>query len=111
MAATFTINGHSMGAARGVSLFDCAETLGVRVPTSCQKQGKCRECLVEVVKGGELLSARTDSEKHLSGAFRLSCQARIESDAGAVRCHTMRRGQMRIESGAAGLLPIRWDPK
>ncbi len=46
-----TINGLTTEAARGGSIFDCAGRLGVRVPTSCQKQGKCQECLVEVVGG------------------------------------------------------------
>jgi len=48
MAATLTINGHSVEANPASSIFDHAETLGVRVPTSCHKQGKCRECMVEV---------------------------------------------------------------
>jgi uncharacterized 2Fe-2S/4Fe-4S cluster protein (DUF4445 family) len=83
-------------------LFDHAEGIGVRVPTSCQKQGKCRECMVEVVEGMECLSAPTTSEQHLNGAFRLSCQCHVVSD-GNVRCHTMRRGHMRIERRAFGL--------
>lgn len=91
-----------MEAPPGVTLFDCAESLGIRVPTSCQKQGKCRECLVEVVEGLDSLSPATPSERHLSGPFRLSCRTTIEG-AGPVRCHTMRRGHMRIESAAVGL--------
>ena len=75
----------------------------MRVPTSCQKQGKCRECIVEVVEGMERLSPRTVPEQHLSGPFRLSCQSFVVSDSGIVRCHTMRRGQMRIERHAFGL--------
>jgi uncharacterized 2Fe-2S/4Fe-4S cluster protein (DUF4445 family) len=101
--ATLTINGQTSEAIPGVSLFDHAERLGVRVPTSCQKQGKCRECLVEVVDGMECLSKPTPSEQHLSGSFRLSCQSFIECDTGNVRCHTMRRGHMRIERRAFGL--------
>ena len=82
----------------------------MRVPTSCQKQGKCRECIVELVEGAELLSPPTTPERHLTGAFRLSCQAQIAADSGAVRCHTMRRGQLRIESGSAGLpAAALWD--
>src|SRR5271157_4428302 len=73
VAATLTINGHTTEATAGVSLFDHAERLGVRVRTSCQKQGKCRECMVEVVEGMECLSPPTSSEQHLSGNFRLSC--------------------------------------
>lgn len=97
MPATLTINGHTIDAAPGPSLFDYAERLGVRIPTSCNKQGKCRECLVEITEGEQLLSPRTDREKHLKGAFRLSCQTRLISDDGIVRCHTMRRGRMQIE--------------
>ncbi len=96
MPAVLTINAQSIDAAPGPSLFDYAERLGVRIPTSCNKQGKCRECLVEVTEGAELLSPRTDSERHLNGAFRLSCRTQIVGD-GRVDCHTMRRGRMQIE--------------
>ena len=87
----------------GISLFDCAESLGIKVPTSCRKQGKCKECLVEVTEGMECLSERTAAEKHLKGRFRLSCCTRIESETGTVRCHTMRRGEMKIERHALNL--------
>jgi uncharacterized 2Fe-2S/4Fe-4S cluster protein (DUF4445 family) len=103
MAVALTINGHSTQATPGPSLFDYAEQLGVRVPTSCQKQGKCKECMMEVVEGMNCLSAPTDAEEHLKGNFRLSCQTHVVADSGQVRCHTMRRGQMRIERHALGL--------
>jgi uncharacterized 2Fe-2S/4Fe-4S cluster protein (DUF4445 family) len=103
MPATLTINGQSISAAFGSTIFDCAESLGVRVPTSCHKQGKCKECVVEVVEGAESLSPRTPEEKHLDGRFRLSCRTVVSADAGAIRCHTMRRGQMRIDLSAGGL--------
>jgi uncharacterized 2Fe-2S/4Fe-4S cluster protein (DUF4445 family) len=103
MAATLTINGHSVEANPAASIFDHAETLGVRVPTSCHKQGKCRECMVEVTEGAELLSERTEEERHLSGKFRLSCRTRVEAPSGEVRCHTMRRGNMRVETESTGL--------
>jgi uncharacterized 2Fe-2S/4Fe-4S cluster protein (DUF4445 family) len=103
MPATLTINGQSIAAPRDATIFDCAELLGVRVPTSCHKQGKCKECLVEVVEGAGCLSPRTVAEKHLDGRFRLSCQTAVIADAGTVRCHTMRRGQMRIDRSGEGL--------
>jgi uncharacterized 2Fe-2S/4Fe-4S cluster protein (DUF4445 family) len=53
---------------------------------------------VEVTAGAELLSPRTERERHLSGAFRLSCRTEIVGE-GEVRCHTMRRGRMQIERG------------
>ena len=84
----------------GSSLFDYAETLGINVPTSCKKNGKCKECVVEVVEGMERLSKPVEPEKHLRDKFRLSCCCKIISDSGVVRCHTMRRGEIRIERQA-----------
>jgi uncharacterized 2Fe-2S/4Fe-4S cluster protein (DUF4445 family) len=102
MAVNVTINGQSVEAQAveaqgGLSLFDQAEALGIDVPTSCRKQGKCKECMVEVVEGRELLSPMTEAEQHLKGKFRLSCQTYVTGIEGYVRCHTMRRGHMRIE--------------
>ncbi len=102
MAASLTINGLTIEARPGVTLFDYAERLGIRVPTSCHKQGKCRECLVEVTEGIHLLSEPAGRECHLSAPFRLSCRTTLAAE-GAVRCHTMRRGHMRIEHHATGL--------
>jgi uncharacterized 2Fe-2S/4Fe-4S cluster protein (DUF4445 family) len=103
MAVTLTINGQSIQATDGQSLFDHAEALGIDVPTSCRKQGKCKECMVEVVEGMNALSAIAEPERHLKGNFRLSCQTYVTTAEGHVRCHTMRRGHMRIEQHAFGL--------
>jgi uncharacterized 2Fe-2S/4Fe-4S cluster protein (DUF4445 family) len=86
--------------APGLSLFDYAESLGIRVPTSCRKNGRCKECVVEITEGAECLSPPAPPEAHLQGNFRLSCCCRIVSDSGVVRCHTMRRGELRIERHA-----------
>lgn len=99
--------------------------MGIQVPTSCRKQGKCKECIVEVADGIECLSEPTDKERHLKGSFRLSCQALVRDAVGpragspaigrgtaeaspAIRCHTMRRGSMQIERDAFGLPQGRW---
>src|SRR5580692_12844048 len=103
MAVTLTINGQSIEATGGTSLFDYAEQLGVDVPTSCRKQGKCKECMVEIVEGMSALSPLAEPERHLKGNFRLSCQTYVTAGSGHVRCHTMRRGHMRIERQALGL--------
>src|SRR5688572_21026972 len=95
MPAAFTINGQRVNAEPGRSLFDLAEKAGVRVPTSCIKNGKCKECVVEVTAGAALLSPPTEREHHLRDSFRLSCQASIVATDGDVRGQTMRRGQMR----------------
>ena len=103
MAVTLTINGQSIEASGERSLFDYAEALGIDVPTSCRKQGKCKECMVEVIEGMSALSPLAEPERHLKGNFRLACQASVAADEGHVRCHTMRRGHMRIERQTFGL--------
>lgn len=106
MPVTLTINGHRIAATRGVSLFAAAEQARVHVPTSCVTQGKCKECVVEVTSGRELLSPPTEFEKHLDvrgGHFRLSCQCRVAANEGEIACQTMRRGHMRIERTALHL--------
>jgi uncharacterized 2Fe-2S/4Fe-4S cluster protein (DUF4445 family) len=105
MAVTLTVNGHRILAPAGVSLFTAAGQAGVRVPTSCVTQGKCKECVVEITRGMELLTPPTACETHLDARtrFRLSCQCRVAADAGEVECHTMRRGQLRIERRALHL--------
>ena len=103
MSLNVSINGAVLEAGPGPSLFDCADKLGVEVPTSCQKQGKCKECIVEVVTGMECLTERTSDESHLKDRFRLACRSHLAAETGEVRCHTMRRGQMRIERQAFSL--------
>ena len=100
MPVNLVINGQSLQAEPEPSLFDYADMLGVPVPTSCQKQGKCKECLVEVVEGMELVTPRTEHEEHLQDRFRLSCRTHVLPGDGQIRCHTMRRGAMRIERHA-----------
>lgn len=104
MSIALHVNQSQGAFAVGSTLFDCAEALGVHVPTSCRKQGKCKECLVEVTEGMELLSERGPEEAHLRDRFRLSCRCALVAGSGVVRCHTMRRGEMRIESHSLELL-------
>ncbi|HVU33887.1 MAG TPA: ASKHA domain-containing protein [Opitutaceae bacterium] len=100
MPARLHIDHHACDAPAGTSIFEQAESMGVRIPTSCRKNGRCKECVVEVAEGMERLSARVPAESHLQGKFRLSCCARITGTDGDIRCHTMRRGAMRIERHA-----------
>ena len=100
MSVKLHFNHHACDAPPGTSLFTYGEQLGVCVPTSCNKQGRCKECVVEVTEGMEFLSPRVPEEKHLKGAFRRSCCARVAQEDGTIRCQTMRRGAMRIEKHA-----------
>lgn len=86
----------------GLSLFDCAERLGLPVTNSCQKQGICRECIVEVIAGSGLLNSPTEYEQHLRGDFRLSCQAVIQAPHGRIAFRRLQRSDLRVlEAGRA----------
>ena len=65
MSVQLHFNDQSAEVTPSSSLFDYAESLGLKVPTSCRKQGKCKECLVEINQGMECLSAPSPEEKHL----------------------------------------------
>ena len=114
MSVALHFNGQESEVAVGTSLFEAAEAFGIKVPTSCRKQGKCKECLVEVVEGMNCLSELTLEERHLRENFRLSCRCKVTATEGLVRCHTMRRGQMRVERHAFHLptseRPVQLDP-
>jgi len=58
-----------------MSLFDFADLVKIRIPTSCGRIGDCHECIVEVSEGNEILSEPTDQESFLKKPFRLACQA------------------------------------
>ncbi len=104
MSVELHINDKAAPVEPGPSLFEFAEDqFGIYVPNSCRKRGKCRECLVEIIEGAELLTPKTQSELHLKGKYRLSCQTWLAAETGSVRCHTMRRGQMKIERHAMNL--------
>src|SRR5690242_21789568 len=55
------------------TLFDRADRLGLRVPTSCNRQGTCHECIVDVTRGMDALVPRTEAESFLRENYRLSC--------------------------------------
>jgi uncharacterized 2Fe-2S/4Fe-4S cluster protein (DUF4445 family) len=103
LPVTLTINGRTADASRAGTLFDLATSAGIRVPTSCRTNGKCKECVIEIAEGLDRLTPPTAAEKHLKSPFRLSCQASLAVDDGVVRCHTMRRGRMRIERTGLGV--------
>jgi uncharacterized 2Fe-2S/4Fe-4S cluster protein (DUF4445 family) len=58
------------------TLFEYADDIKMRVPTSCGRIGDCHECIVEVSEGYENLSEPTKEEAFLKNPFRLACQAK-----------------------------------
>ena len=62
----------------GRTIFDYADELALRVPTSCGRTGDCHECIVEIKRGAEALCPPTSAERFLRGRYRLACQAVVE---------------------------------
>lgn len=75
----------------GKTIFDFADDLHVRVPTSCRRNGDCHECIVEVRQGMEALSPPTPEESFLRGSYRLACQAAVIDPEALVEFNVLRR--------------------
>ena len=88
-------DGQTLESLVGSSIFDYADALSVRVPTSCGRTGECHECIVEIKRGMDALSPLTDAEAFLREDYRLACQAKI-SDADADVEFAVLRRQPRI---------------
>lgn len=82
----------------GRTLFDYADEVSSSVPQSCRRTGRCRECVVEVREGLDVLSPRTPSETYLKGGFRLACQASIKGATTDVEFSIIRRRMRILES-------------
>ncbi|MCI0842014.1 MAG: DUF4445 domain-containing protein, partial [Chloroflexi bacterium] len=70
---------------------DYADSLKVRVPTSCGRTGECHECIVDVRRGMDALSPHSDSEKFLRENYRLACRATIIDPDADVEFSVLRR--------------------
>ena len=81
----------TLASVAGKSIFDYADALRVRVPTSCGRTGECHECIVEIRRGMEALTPLTDAEGFLRGDYRLACQAHIVDAAADVEFAVLRR--------------------
>lgn len=82
---------HKLDLVAGRTVFDYADDLQVRVPTSCRRSGECHECIVQIVRGGEALTAATQAEEFLREDYRLACQARVLDAGAAIEFALLRR--------------------
>ncbi len=92
----------------GKSLFDYADEVSIAVPQSCGRSGRCRECVVEIRRGGAALSPRTAAEEYLPEVFRLACQAQIELADQDVEFAIIRRRMHILEEAGAAITEV--DP-
>ena len=73
------------------TIFEYADTLQVRVPTSCGRSGECHECVVEINRGMSALSKSTESEHFLRDNYRLACQAKVVDTTAHIEFSLLRR--------------------
>ena len=107
---TVSHDGKTQPLSAGMTLFDCADELAVEVPTSCQRNGRCHECVVEVTGGDEALSAPNDAEGFLRAPYRLACQAVIERDDIDVAFAPLRRRPRILTAGPADVAEVAGKP-
>ena len=80
-----------MSLVAGKTVFDYADALKVRVPTSCGRSGECHECIVEIRRGMEALSPPSPPEGFLRDSYRLACQATVVDSGADVEFAILRR--------------------
>ena len=112
---TVSHDGKTQPLAIGMTLFDCADELAVEVPTSCLRNGRCHECVVEVSGGEDALCARTEAESFLRPPYRLACQAVVERDDLDVAFAPLRRRPRILTAAGADAAettgaPVAFDP-
>ena len=83
--------GRALDLVAGRTIFDYADSLKVRVPTSCGRSGECHECIVEIRRGMQALSPASPSEEFLRESYRLACQAVVVDPNADVEFAVLRR--------------------
>ncbi len=106
--ALVTSGGVTHEIVEGSTLFECADRLGVRVPTSCNRHGTCHECIVDVPRGMKGLRARTEAESFLRDSYRLACQAVLGDGAEEIEFAPLSRRPKILTSST--VIEIEIDP-
>ena len=91
------------------TLFDYADMLKVRVPTSCGRTGECHECIVEIKKGSRALNDPTPEESFLREGYRLACKAIVSDVKSDIEFSTLRRQPRILTSGIKRKIDL--DPR
>ena len=97
---------HRLDAVAGKSVFDYADTLKVRVPTSCGRTGQCHECIVEIKRGMPALNSPTQAESFLRQPYRLACQALIAEPDADIEFAVLRRQPKILTHGIRRQVPL-----
>ena len=83
--------GHKLDLVAGKTIFDYADSLNVRVPTSCGRSGECHECIVEVRRGMDAVTPPSPPEEFLRDNYRLACQATVLDPEADIEFAVLRR--------------------
>ena len=83
----------------GYTIFEYADSLKVRVPTSCGRTGECHECIVEIKRGMGSLNDLAPEESFLRDNYRLACRAIVEDVHSDVEFATLRRQPKILSTG------------
>ena len=108
MAPDLVHAGHRVPIVPGRTLFDAADELELVVPASCQRSGRCHECIVEVTAGGDALTSPGPEEAFLRPGYRLACRAAVERADTEIEFAVLRR-RLRIFMPPEGA-PLEVDP-
>jgi len=102
--------GHHVPLVVGGTLFDAADELDMVVPASCRRSGRCHECIVEILRGGDALSPTDEQERFLRPGYRLACRATVvgQPAEGNLEFIVLRR-RLKILMPPSGL-PLEVDP-
>jgi uncharacterized 2Fe-2S/4Fe-4S cluster protein (DUF4445 family) len=94
----------------GGTLFDAADELSMVVPASCRRSGRCHECIVEIMRGGDALSPPDEQERFLRPGYRLACRATVAREpAGSDLEFIVLRRRLKILMPPSGP-PLEVDP-
>lgn len=92
----------------GKTIFEYADALQVRVPTSCNRSGECHECIVEIKRGFDSMNTATPEESFLRGNYRLACQAYVTDPDADVEFVILRRQPRILTQSIKRRVPV--DP-
>jgi uncharacterized 2Fe-2S/4Fe-4S cluster protein (DUF4445 family) len=99
-------DGRKIETSKDKTIFDYADSLKLRVPTSCGRTGECHECIIEIKRGSSALSNPTESETFLKTNYRLACQTSVTDLTEEVEFSTLRRQPKILTSSINRNVPL-----
>lgn len=91
------VNNIKLSLKKGDCLFQNDIRKGIFIPSSCNKSGLCKECIIRIESGHEHLNQLTLEEKHLKYPYRLACKTVIISEKGTIIFSTLKNRSIEIE--------------